>query len=192
MSNLDPTPTWPDPLSPRPPATPSADPLIAAPPGQAPFGHPPPGPAPAFAAPDLGYAASPYPTPPTQYPASPVAPGPEGGYGGYGVPPVMGGYPGYPQAARTNGMAIASMVVSIVSLALLGCYGLGGFVIGPVGAVLGHVARRKIRETNEQGAGMALAGVIMGWIATGLGVIVVALFVIFFVWLSQNDPSTFD
>jgi hypothetical protein len=91
-------------------------------------------------------------------------------------------------APRTNGMAIASMVVSIVGIVGLCGYGVGG-LIGIVGAILGHVSRRQIRERGESGDGMALAGIIMGWIATALGVIIIAAIVIFFVWAS-NQPTT--
>jgi hypothetical protein len=34
------------------------------------------------------------------------------------------------------------------------------------------VARRQIRESGEQGDGMALAGIIVGWITTGIAVCV--------------------
>ena len=73
-------------------------------------------------------------------------------------------------------MAIASLVVSIVGMVFLICYGVGG-LIAPVGAILGHVARKQIRERQESGDGMALAGVIVGWIGTGLGLIVLAFIV---------------
>jgi hypothetical protein len=39
--------------------------------------------------------------------------------------------------------------------------------------VCGHMARSQIRRTGEQGAGMALAGLIMGWIGVGFTVLVV-------------------
>ena len=39
--------------------------------------------------------------------------------------------------------------------------------------VLGHMARGQIRRTGEQGAGMALAGLILGWIGVGFTVLVV-------------------
>jgi hypothetical protein len=65
----------------------------------------------------------------------------------------------------TNGLAIAAMVVALV-----------GF--GPVGAVMGHIARRQIRETGEQGDGFALAGIIVGWIVTGLWVVYILFFVV--------------
>jgi hypothetical protein len=57
-------------------------------------------------------------------------------------------------------MALVALILSLV-----------GFVIGvsaPVGAILGHVARKQIRETGESGEGMALAAIIVGWVLTGL------------------------
>jgi hypothetical protein len=70
-------------------------------------------------------------------------------------------------------MAIASMTTSIVGLPLLMCYGLG-LPVSIVGAILGHIAKRQIRERGEPGDGMALAGIIMGWIGAALGLLGVA------------------
>ena len=70
--------------------------------------------------------------------------------------------------ARTNGLAIAS----------LAC-GLAQFAIGPVATipaiVLGHMARSQIRRTGEQGAGLALAGLVLGWGAVILGVVLIVV-----------------
>jgi Domain of unknown function (DUF1707)/Domain of unknown function (DUF4190) len=67
---------------------------------------------------------------------------------------------------RINGLAIAS----------LAC-GLGQFVFGPLATipaiVLGHVARHQIRRTGEQGAGLALAGLILGWATVILAVLLI-------------------
>lgn len=117
-----------------------------------------------------------YPPPPGGYPA--------GGYPAYGYPPVVAAPP-------TNGMAIASMVVSIVGVLGLCGYGLGGY-IGVVGAVLGHVAKRQIRERGEAGDGMALAGIILGWIAAALAVIATVVIIGFVIWAANTDPSTFE
>jgi hypothetical protein len=81
---------------------------------------------------------------------------------------------GYAPPKTTSSLAVASIVTSIVGAATLFCWGLGG-VIGLVGAILGHVARRKIRRSGEAGDGMALAGIVIGWIVLGLGIIVAAL-----------------
>jgi Domain of unknown function (DUF1707)/Domain of unknown function (DUF4190) len=70
--------------------------------------------------------------------------------------------------ARTNGLAIAS----------LAC-GLAQFAFGPLATipaiVLGHMARSQIKRTGEQGAGLALAGLILGWGAVILGIVLIAV-----------------
>ncbi|HET8659066.1 MAG TPA: DUF4190 domain-containing protein [Micromonosporaceae bacterium] len=107
-------------------------------------------------------------------PMSPQAASPYGGYG----------YPGYgmPVSPPTNGLAIASLVCSLVGLATC--------ITAPVGAVLGHVARRQIRERGEGGDSMALAGIIIGWILTGLFVVVIAVYiVVIVVAVSQAETS---
>jgi hypothetical protein len=70
--------------------------------------------------------------------------------------------------ARTNGLAVAS----------LAC-GLAQFAFGPLATVpaivLGHMARSQIRRTGEQGAGLALAGLVLGWGAVILGIVLIAV-----------------
>ena len=129
------------------------------------------------------------------YPVSGGEPAYKDPYASSGYPPP--GYPaaapgyGYPAPRPNNGMAIASMVVSIVGVLGLCGYGLGGY-IGIVGAILGHVSRKQIRERGEQGDGMAMAGIILGWIATGIAVLATIAIVIFIVWVANQDPSTLD
>ncbi|WP_163508616.1 DUF4190 domain-containing protein [Fodinicola acaciae] len=79
-------------------------------------------------------------------------------YGGQPYPPP------YPVAPPTSGLAIASLIVSLGSLIVCGC------PVSIVGAVLGHVAVKQIRESNNTvgGDGMAKAGIIIGWIITGI------------------------
>jgi len=70
--------------------------------------------------------------------------------------------------AKTNGLAIAS----------LAC-GLAQFAFGPLATipaiVCGHMARSQIKRTGEQGAGLALAGLILGWTAVILGILFIVL-----------------
>jgi hypothetical protein len=54
------------------------------------------------------------------------------------------------------------------------------FVFAPAGLVLGVIARRQIRQTGEQGDGMALAGIIIGGIFTAFFVLMIVFFVIAF------------
>ena len=73
----------------------------------------------------------------------------------------------YMMPRRTNGLAVASL-----------CCGVGQiffwFVAAIPAVVLGHMARRQIRRTGEDGAGLALAGLILGWIGIVLTVLFVA------------------
>lgn len=72
-------------------------------------------------------------------------------------------------AARTNGKAIAALVC-----------GIGGFFVFPASiaaVVLGHVARREIRQTGEAGRGMATAGLILGYIGAVLGILLILGFI---------------
>ncbi len=68
--------------------------------------------------------------------------------------------------ARTNGLAIASLACALAQ-----------FVFGPLATipaiVFGHVARHQIKRTGEQGAGLALAGLILGWAAVILAVLLI-------------------
>jgi hypothetical protein len=97
---------------------------------------------------------------------------------GYGQPAY--GQPGYPQSATsgyagsgtgpTNGLAIVSLVLS-----LLGLF----FYITAIGGVIcGHIARRQIREGHESGDGLALAGLIVGYIVLALGVVFIVFIVV--------------
>ena len=71
-------------------------------------------------------------------------------------------------AAKTNGLAIAS----------LAC-GLAQFAFGPLATipaiVCGHMARSQIKRTGEQGAGLALAGLTLGRTAVILGILFIVL-----------------
>ncbi|MFC0528247.1 DUF4190 domain-containing protein [Phytohabitans kaempferiae] len=102
---------------------------------------------------------------------------------GYAAP-MYPGYP-YPPSPPTNGLAIAALVCSLAGLATC--------ISAPVGAILGHVARRQIRERGEGGDGLALAGIIVGWILTGLLLLLLAFYVVIIVIAinSETGSSTY-
>jgi hypothetical protein len=117
--------------------------------------------------------------PPSDVPTAMGHPG--AGYGPGAAPPGYG-YPVYAYpVAPTNGLAIASLVCSLAGLAV--------FLPAPVGAILGHVARRQIRERGEQGDGMALAGIIIGWILTGLYALCCIGYISIIGFAISSDPS---
>lgn len=140
---------------------------------QPPGGWPDPYPPPSGAAPG---------SPPGEVPTQPAYPA--AAYGAPSAPPGYG-YPAYPYpvAPPTNGMAIASLVCSLAGLAV----GLSA----PVGAILGHIARRQIRERGEGGDGMALAGIIVGWVLTGILALCCVGYVGVVVFAISQDSSSF-
>jgi Flp pilus assembly protein TadD len=60
--------------------------------------------------------------------------------------------------APVNALAVVSLVFAIVGAGL--CF------FAPAGAVLGHVARGQALERVQRGGNLALAGIIVGWVAT--------------------------
>jgi VIT1/CCC1 family predicted Fe2+/Mn2+ transporter len=82
--------------------------------------------------------------------------------------------PHAPAAASTNSLAVASLLLGFLSLFPL---------FGILAVVLGHVARAQIRKSagRQKGAGMALAGLILGYLFLGF-----ILFVILVVIPSLN------
>ncbi len=177
---------------PQSPATPPPAPEYQAPGYQAPEYQ-----APGYQAPGqpTGYPTPGYPAPGYQVPGQPTGYAAPGYQQPYAVPPQQAyGYPAYPVYApvapsrSTNGMSIASLVVSLAGLVLLFCYGAGG-ALGLVGAILGHVSRSQIRKRDEEGKGLALAGIIVGWITVGISLIIVGLIIWAAVWVSNNSGT---
>jgi hypothetical protein len=168
----------PDPYQPQPPYGSSPDPTTpySAPASGQPGGYPPPSyPDPTAGQPG-GYAPSPDPVSPQSYGVDPYAPNPYGP-NAYGPNP----YPAYGPQTRTNAMAIASLACSLGGL--LTC------VSAPLGIVFGHIAKRQIRETGEQGDGMATAGLWIGYIFTILGALFIAGWLALFVFLANVDGT---
>lgn len=73
-----------------------------------------------------------------------------------------------PAPRTTNGFAVASLVLGIV-------------FIGGIGSILalifGYIARNQIDESNsiEGGRGMAIAGIVLGWVGLGLVALMIVL-----------------
>jgi hypothetical protein len=86
-------------------------------------------------------------------------------------------------AAHTNTLAVVSLVAGIGSFFAHIVPGVGGFTVALIAVVTGFMARRQIKETGEQGMGMATAGMIIGIVHLALlGLLVVALIFAIFVF----------
>nr|WP_246306642.1 MULTISPECIES: DUF4190 domain-containing protein [Herbiconiux] len=55
------------------------------------------------------------------------------------------------------------------------------FVFSIAGIVTGHIALKQIDRTGEQGRGLAKAGLILSYVFTGLGVLLVIFYIVFVV-----------
>ena len=87
------------------------------------------------------------------------------GPGGPALPvPYAPGY--YPPVlpARTNGFAVGALVCGIVP-----------FFGGIPAVILGHVARGQIKRTGERGDGVAIAGLILGYLWVSLWVLIILI-----------------
>ena len=63
------------------------------------------------------------------------------------------------------------------------------FVFAPAGVIIGHIALKQMREGRlvDTNRGLALAGVIVGWIYIALSVlIVIVYFGLFYWWTTQG------
>lgn len=81
-----------------------------------------------------------------------------------GLPPAQPpNYPGYPIQRPTNGLAIASLVLGIFIFWLIPSI---------LALIFGYISRNQIRERNEGGAGLAMAGIVLGWVGVGLWAVI--------------------
>jgi Domain of unknown function (DUF4190)/Domain of unknown function (DUF1707) len=85
-----------------------------------------------------------------------------------GVMPYQSGY--YPAAMPpTSGLAIASLVCGIAELFTLG-------IAAIPAVILGHAARSHIKRTGERGDGMAIAGLVLGYLCiAGWALVLIAI-----------------
>ncbi|GAA1411231.1 DUF4190 domain-containing protein [Oerskovia paurometabola] len=129
---------------------------------------------------------SPYATPTGQPAPGPVPGGEQGGYSypppvqpPYGAPaqapygaspyPAPGGYGYFPR----NDLGIWALVLGIASF-VLSC----GFLTGIPAIIVGTKAKRAVEAGEANNGGLAQAGVILGWVASALSVLVIVFFVI--------------
>ena len=73
--------------------------------------------------------------------------------------------PGGPPLRPWNALAIIAFVLA--------------FVVPPGGIVCGHIARRQLRTSGEQGDGLALAGLVLGYVLTAVVVLLVLVWLAF-------------
>lgn len=83
---------------------------------------------------------------------------------------------------QTNTLAVVSLVAGIGSFFAHIIPGVGGFTVALVAAITGYMARNQIKQTGEQGYGMATAGMIIGIVHMALIVVGVILLILIFIF----------
>jgi hypothetical protein len=75
------------------------------------------------------------------------------------------------RSTSTNGMAIASLVLGIVFMC-----GIGSILA----LIFGYMARSQIDESGgtQSGRGMAIAGIVLGWIGVGLAILYLLIWIV--------------
>jgi peptidyl-prolyl cis-trans isomerase B (cyclophilin B) len=106
------------------------------------------------------YAAQPAP--------NPYAPAPQYAGGQYGAPAAPG--------SRYNVLAIVSLVTA--------------FFISLVAIVTGHIALSQIKRTGENGRGLAIAGLVIGYCGLVAGIIAAIVWIIVAVNFASSGYST--
>jgi hypothetical protein len=85
-------------------------------------------------------------------------------------------------ASGNNTLAVVSLVAGIGSFFAHIVPGVGGFTVALIAVITGFMARRQIRETGEQGMGMATAGMIIGAVHIALLILLVIGIIFIFVF----------
>ncbi len=98
-------------------------------------------------------------------------------YGTYPSPPPYGGGYGAPPPRSTNGMAIASLVCA--------------FVFAPLAILFGHISLSQIKRSGQDGHGLAIAGLVLGYAFTVLGAIVIVVAIVWTVAVFQAVDQRF-
>ena len=83
---------------------------------------------------------------------------------------------------QTNTLAVVSLVAGIGSFVAHIVPGVGGFTVALIAVITGYIARKQIKETGEQGMGIATAGMIIGIVHIAL-LILVVIGIIFFIFV---------
>jgi uncharacterized protein DUF4190 len=118
-----------------------------------------------------------YPPPPGVYPAYPYG---EPGQASYPMYPVMVAMP-----LRTSGFAIASLICSLLTF-------VGLWFVAPIlGVIFGHLAINEIKKSNGmvEGQGMAVAGLIVGYIGLGLSLLCIGFYVLVLTTSLLTSPN---
>jgi hypothetical protein len=108
-----------------------------------------------------GYGQMPLPPPGDPYGPPPGSPQ----YGQYGYAPQ------YPPSRNTNGMAIAALICGVLGFSTCG-------VTSILAVIFGHISLSQIRRNDEDGRGLGIAGLVLGYVAVAIGLLILVIVII--------------
>lgn len=127
---------------------------------------PPPSQPPSQGYPPQQAAGSGYPPPPQQqYQPGTYPPAPPQPYSGYAAPP----------ATPKNGMGTTALVLGVIGLVT--SWLIVGIVFGLIAVILGFVGRGRVKRGEATNGGVALAGIVLGFLAIIIGVVCTVFYV---------------
>ena len=87
---------------------------------------------------------------------------------------LSGSYSATSRPAPKNSLAVWSLVLAILGMMMCGLF------TGIPAVIIGNNAKRAVASGEANNGGLATAGVVIGWIATGLtllGIVIIALLI---------------
>jgi len=80
--------------------------------------------------------------------------------------------------SSTNVLSIVALVTSLLGISL-------------AGVICGHIALNQIKRTREQGHGMALAGVIVGYVGIAVSIIAIGIWIAVVVGMANYSYTNY-
>ncbi len=110
--------------------------------------------------------------------SEPPPPPPYGAYpGGYPPPPPQP-YSGFapPPTGPRNGLGIAALVIAIIGLVF--CWTVaGGVILGLIAVIIGFVAQGRVKRGEATNGGVAIAGIVLGFLAIIVSLIFIPIWI---------------
>lgn len=92
-----------------------------------------------------------------------------------------------PDTGAADNLALASLILSIISIILAIVIGLLSALASVPGIICGSIAIKKYRSCGvKEGTGMAKAGVVIGWISILLSIIAT---IAIWIWISNTEKE---
>lgn len=90
----------------------------------------------------------------------------------------------YAPSRPTNSMALVSLIAGIAGITVVPLIG------SIVALIVGRTARKEIAQKGEEGAGLATAGIVLGWVGVAIGALLVLFFIGIFVFAIAVGTSS--